>query len=60
MQVYAQLFEKEIAINTLTHNLTAKQPQIPIKIDIKMHSTAKSKQKQLIKAFSKTVLPSAT
>jgi len=41
MQVYAQLFKKEMTTNTLTHNLTAKKLAFHLKIDTKPHSLAK-------------------
>jgi len=56
LQAYAQLFEKEITRNTLTHNMTAKNPSNSIKIVTKTHITAESKQKHHIKAFS-TLIP---
>ncbi|GEM_PF-927559 len=54
MQVYAQLFEKEIKIKGLTHNSTYKKPLNTLKTDTKTHITAKLEQKHPIKPFSNT------
>lgn len=51
MQVYAQVFEKEIKINELSHISTAQKPNNRYKKNIKTQNVAKKIQYSIEKIF---------